>query len=199
MSHDMRNPLSIINISLENLKFIHKLDFQNIHQFEKIERATARITHQIDNVLGYVKEQNPRIQKVSFSEIIRDVKDLTIIPRKVKLIVSKNDVKLIVDKRLFSTALINLIHNSIYAMDGQGTIIIRIDDVDDKIILEIEDSGIGIHKDDLKNIFEPLFTTKQQGTGLGLSSVKSIVDVHGGTISVTSPPTIFTITLPKKL
>lgn len=56
---------------------------------------------------------------------------------------------------------------------------------------------MGITDELLYKIFDPLFTTKQQGTGLGLASVKSIVDSHGGIISVTSPPTIFTIILPK--
>jgi len=63
----------------------------------------------------------------------------------------------------------------------------------------VEDSGIGIPKNKLKSVFEPLYTTKQQGTGLGLASVKSIIDAHEGRISVTSPPTIFTITLPKNI
>jgi len=63
----------------------------------------------------------------------------------------------------------------------------------------VEDSGIGIPKNKLKRVFEPLYTTKQQGTGLGLASVKSIIDAHEGRISVTSPPTIFTITLPKNI
>ena len=66
------------------------------------------------------------------------------------------------------------------------------------LIIQVKDSGKGIPKEDLDKIFEPLFTTKQIGTGLGLASVKSIIGYHGGVISVTSPPTIFTITLPKK-
>ena len=65
------------------------------------------------------------------------------------------------------------------------------------IVIEIKDSGDGIPHEIIDNIFEPLFTTKQQGTGLGLASVKSIIESHNGTISVTSQPTIFTITLPK--
>jgi len=68
----------------------------------------------------------------------------------------------------------------------------------DSVIIEIEDSGSGIPKEGIDDVFEPLFTTKQQGTGLGLASVRSIINAHGGTISVTSPPTIFKIILPKK-
>ncbi len=63
MSHDMRNPLSIIRVSLENIKMKDKLNFKNIHQYEKIERATYRMIHQIDNVLDYVKDQHPKKQK----------------------------------------------------------------------------------------------------------------------------------------
>ena len=67
----------------------------------------------------------------------------------------------------------------------------------DEITIEVEDSGMGITDELLYKIFNPLFTTKQQGTSLGLASVKSIVDSHGGIISATSPSTIFTIILPK--
>ena len=69
--------------------------------------------------------------------------------------------------------------------------------INQKDVTLVKDSGIGIPKDDLNEIFKPLFTTKLEGTGLGLASVHSIIDLHNGTISVSSPPTVFTITLPK--
>ena len=61
-----------------------------------------------------------------------------------------------------------------------------------------EDSGSGIAEDDITKIFEPLFTTKVTGTGLGLGISKNIIDEHGGMISVHNNPTTFTIKLPKK-
>ncbi|MGC1709561.1 MAG: ATP-binding protein [Nitrosotalea sp.] len=63
--------------------------------------------------------------------------------------------------------------------------------------VEFEDSGDGISKENISKIFEPLFTTKQNGTGLGLSSVRAIIESHGGSISIKSPPTVFTILLPQ--
>jgi len=87
--------------------------------------------------------------------------------------------------------------NSIQSIAGPGTIEITIEDNSDGIVIKVEDSGNGIPEDHIDEIFEPLFTTKQQGTGLGLASVKAIIDAHGGKISVTSSPVIFSITLPK--
>jgi len=197
MSHDMRNPLSIIRVSIENIKMINELNFKNIHQFEKIERATQRMTHQIDNVLDYVKDQYPKKDKIKFSKILTDAIDLTNIPRKVDLIRPKNDCEIVGDKRLFSTAMINLIYNAIQAINGIGTIEITINEIESITVIQIKDSGKGIPKENIEKIFDPLFTTKQSGTGLGLSSVKSIIEAHGGNILVTSPPTIFTITIPK--
>ncbi|AJW71311.1 ATP-binding protein [Nitrosopumilus adriaticus] len=94
-------------------------------------------------------------------------------------------------------ALTNLIINGIQAIDGKGEIKINCEEHANEIMISIQDSGKGIPSDMKEHIFEPLFTTKQQGTGLGLASVASIVRGHNGIISVTSPPTIFTITLPK--
>jgi len=67
------------------------------------------------------------------------------------------------------------------------------------VILEFTDSGEGIPDDDLEKVFEPLFTTKQKGTGLGLASCKNIVEQHHGEISVKNNPTTFTVKLPKSL
>jgi len=90
-----------------------------------------------------------------------------------------------------------LILNGVQAIVHTGTIEITVEENNDGIIIQIMDSGEGIPKENIDSLFEPLFTTKQQGTGLGLASVKSIVEAHGGIISVSSPPTVFTITLPK--
>ena len=65
------------------------------------------------------------------------------------------------------------------------------------IQISISDSGRGISEKNLENIFEPLFTTKQHGTGLGLASCKTIVNSHKGTLTVTANPTTFVVTLPK--
>ena len=66
-----------------------------------------------------------------------------------------------------------------------------------QVTISVMDSGPGIPEDALLKIFEPLFTTKQQGTGLGLSSCNTIIENHGGTITVSNNPTTFAISLPQ--
>ncbi len=88
--------------------------------------------------------------------------------------------------------------NSIQAMHEGGTIEISISEKDNMAVLEFTDSGEGIPYENLGKVFEPLFTTKQKGTGLGLASCKNIVEQHMGKISVKNNPTTFIIELPKK-
>ena len=198
MSHDIRNPLSIISVSLENLKMLYGVDDAKQKQFEKIDRSIGRISHQIDDVLEFVKEQPTKMNKEKFSAVIAESLDSLNVPVDIKFILPKNDVELSCDKRQFSIAINNLVLNGIQAIDSIGTVEIIVEENDDAIVIKVKDSGSGIPKEDLDKIFEPLFTTKQKGTGLGLASVKTIIETHGGTISVTSSPTIFTITLPKR-
>ena len=197
MSHDIRNPLSVIQVSLENLKILYGAGATQLIQIEKIERSIGRITHQIDDVLDFVREQPLELKMTKLSEIIVESMDSLIVPNNVQLILPKNDIGLLCDKKQFSIVLNNLILNGIQAINGAGTIEIIVEENHDVTVIRIQDSGIGISKENLDKIFEPLFTTKQKGTGLGLASVKSIIASHEGMISVTSPPTIFTIRLPK--
>lgn len=197
LAHDLRNPLAIIQITLENFKILYDVDERKHKQFDKVERSIARMAHQIDEVLDFVKEKPLHLRQVRFSEILNDTLDSFKIPTGIKLIKSKHDVIINCDSRQLVIVFSNLILNAIHALNGHGLIVIGLEENDDNVIIEIEDSGIGILKKDLHHVFDPMFTTKQHGTGLGLLSVKSIISAHNGMISVSSPPTIFRITLPK--
>ena len=188
MSHDIRNPLSIIRVSLDNLKALYGSDKQKVDQIEKIDRSINRITHQVDDVLDYVRERPRDMSKVKISEIIFESLDSLNVPDNIKLILPENDAELLCDKKQCSIALNNLILNGIQAIDGEGTVEITIEENNDEILVRVKNSGKKIPKENLNKIFEPLFSTKQKGTGLGLASVKSIIESHGGKISVSSPP-----------
>ena len=197
LAHDLRNPLSIIQIALENMKMMYGVNEKQQGQFDKVQRAIFRITHQVDDVLDFVKKHPPELNKTKFSEIIADALDELYIPNEILIKLPKNDVELNCDIKKLPIVFVNLILNGIQDIDGTGTIVIRLKENKKSIAIEVEDSGNGISKKDITRIFDPLFTTKQRGTGLGLASVKSIIASHGGKISVTSPPTIFKIILPK--
>ncbi|BDQ30665.1 MAG: PAS domain-containing protein [Nitrosopumilus sp.] len=198
LSHDIRNPLSIIRVSLENLKIIYGKNELETKHFDRVERAIDRISHQIDDVLGFIRKEPMRFEKTLISEIIADSLDSINLPDRIYFEISKNDFEIYCDKKRLSVAITNLILNAIQGIEGKGTIEIILEDKGENIVIKIKDSGKGIPSDIIEEIFEPLFTTKQQGTGLGLASVKSIINGHGGKIFVTSPPTVFTIIIPKK-
>jgi len=199
LAHDLRNPLAIIMTSLENIRMLYGGGEVQVKQFEKIERSIERMTHQIDDVLNFVKESPLTFTETKTSKVILESLDSLVIPSRIKLILPENDVKLVCDKKQLVIALNNLVLNGIQAIVDSGTIEITVEENNDEVVIQIKDSGEPIPKENLDRIFEPLFTTKQQGIGLGLVSVKSIIKAHGGTISVTSPPVIFTITLPKRM
>jgi len=197
LAHDMRNPLSIIQMSLDNIRLLYGEDKTKQESFKKIERSISRMVHQIDDVLNFVKEKPMKFNKTKTSKIIFDSLDSIIIPTAIEIVTPENDVDITCDEKQLVIAMNNLILNAIQSISDNGTIKIRVEEDFDEITIEVEDSGAGISADQLENIFEPLFTTKQHGTGLGLASVKAIIHSHGGIVSVTSSPTVFTIILPK--
>lgn len=196
LAHDLRNPLSLIK---NNMLIIKKTSndpkFNGRIEVQRINDAIARMSHQIENVLDFVKDRDITLTNSNLKTIIKSA-----VPDNYKLIkfeFPQRNIFVKCDPLLLEMVFINLISNSKYAINESGHIIIRIKDRHHVTDIEFEDSGPGIPKDNLSKIFEPLFTTKQQGTGLGLSSCKNIIEKHGGTISVKNNPTIFTITLPK--
>jgi len=132
--------------------------------------------------------------------ILDSVLEDSSIPDNISIEKQIQDFEIECDSKMLQVVFINLIMNAIQSIGNEnGTIVTRISEKDpDNISIQIEDSGPGIPSDVLPQIFEPLFTTKHEGTGLGLTSCMIIIKQHGGTIRVNNNPTTFTITMPKK-
>lgn len=134
---------------------------------------------------------------VSLRQAIESSLSKVNVPSDIEVSIDKNDVKISCDAVKLDAVFINLIVNSVQEMHRGGKIEIKISDEGDLAEIRFIDSGDGIPDVDMKKIFEPLFTTKQKGTGLGLASCKNIIEQHHGEISVKNNPTTFTIRLPK--
>ena len=199
LAHDLRNPLSVIKNSLELLRIRLNpyMDEKIDHQLAMVGRAVSRMSHQIEDVLDFVNISALRLEPSSIITIIESALLSTDIPKSVKITMPKNSATITCDPYRLEVVLSNLLKNASQAVKGNGEINIRIKDKNDDVIIEIEDSGPGIPENVMDKIFEPLFTTKQTGTGLGLASCKSIISKHGGTITAQNNPTVFSIQLPK--
>ncbi len=201
LAHDMRNPLSIILNTVDLIKTKHIDDFSPdaMRLFLMIDRATSRISFQLDEVLNFVRNSPLEIQTHSILSIIESSIDRLVIPDSVIISKPKIDFNINCDSRKLEAVFSNLIMNAIQAMKNQGKINITIHDDGEYVIIDVKDSGPGIPKNLTEKIFEPLFTTKSRGTGLGLATVKNLIERHFGSVTVSTNPTIFSITLPKTL
>ena len=200
LAHDIRNPLSVIKNSFEiiEIKMEGNQDKSLQNNFVRIQRAVERISHQTEDVLDFVNVTKVQYGLHSIEEIIRSTISNIIIPDKVKIHISKEDSVIPCDAYKLEIVFGNLINNGCYAIPQGGEISFTILEEEEDLIIEMKDSGKGIPEEIIGKIFDPLFTTKQIGTGLGLASCQSIIEAHGGKISVKNNPTTFTIRLPKK-
>ena len=169
-----------------------------IKRVDLIEKSIDRISHQVDDVLGYVRLSPLNLSNVSLFDAISGSLKKINVPSDIHIILPQNDIRIDCDIIKLDAVFINLIVNSIQELPAGGNITIKISEKDNMVILKFIDSGKGISEENMSKVFEPLFTTKQKGTGLGLASCKNIVEQHGGTITVSNNPTTFTILLPKK-
>lgn len=198
LAHDLRNPLSVIKTAHGIMKEKPKMNVkQRLEYNARIDRALLRIIHLVNDVLGFVRVTDLDLNEASVLSLIDSAIDSIDVPKQIEIIKPTDDFKINCDFRKLEAVFANLLTNSIQAIEKEGKIELRLSDNNDSIKLEIEDTGSGIPKSIIPKIFDPLFTTKANGTGLGLAICKTIIEQHGGTITVKSNPTTFTIILPK--
>ena len=209
IAHDLRNPLSVITNTLEIIKIQNpNLKETNQEKFDRIERAVKRMTHQIEEVMEYVVPRPLDLQKTSLLDIVKSAV-LNVKTNETEIHLPQNDLSVICDAEKLEIVFTNLLLNATQAMNNSGKIFLRIKENvinngqnQDFATVEIEDTGPGIPKNLLTKIFDPLFTTRQIGTGLGLASCKNIVEKHGGYIDIKTEVdcgTIFIVNIPKQV
>jgi PAS domain S-box-containing protein len=202
VGHDLRNPLSGIKNACYYLRkkqgaFVGD---QGIEMLNTIDKSVSYADKIVNDLLDYSREMRLDLEEISPKALI-DYVLLTInVPASIKVVEQVNNSSVfLVDSAKMQRVFTNMIKNAIEAMPNGGTLQITSNQRDENLNVTFSDTGIGISSDTIDKLFIPLFTTKAQGMGFGLSISKRIVEAHGGLISVASTVgkgTSFTITIP---
>ena len=177
IAHDIKNPLHVIKNSIEIIRKKTPESEIVAREINRANRSIARISHQVEDVLNYVNPTQTKFTKVSLLEIIQSAIETMKVPEKVIIALPKNDIIVECDAEKIESVFNNIILNAIHAIGNTtGKITIRLIKDKKNAIIEFENSGPNIEESVLPKIFEPLFSTKEKGTGLGLVSCKNIVE-----------------------
>ena len=193
ISHEIRNPLGIIRSSAGLLKKkMAGIDPANTISNIIIEE-TERLNNIITDFINYAKPKSPNLMFSRVEEIIE--KNLTFLGtqlsekgHRVSKDFEKNLPEVMADSAMLYQAFLNILINCMQAMPTGGEIRVGINANETGIIVNFDDAGKGIPEDVMEKIWEPFFTTKEKGTGLGLGIVKNIVESHGGNIQIRNKP-----------
>lgn len=204
ISHEIRNPLGIIKSSAELLKKkVQQLDPANPMPGIIVEEA-SRLNGIITDFLNFARPQQPHLQRGCIEPVIeKTLQHLASEIRKRGIVVHKrideSDGQAMIDNDMFYQALLNLLLNAMQSIGSDGNIDIALTEQNAQIKLSLHDSGPGIDQSILEKIWDPFFTNKPKGTGLGLGIVKQIIEAHDGHITIANAAprgTIVEILLP---
>jgi PAS domain S-box-containing protein len=201
VGHDMRNPLAAIrNADFYMTRKCAQCNKPEVTtMLDIIDKAIVHANNIINNLLEYSKEIQLDITPTSPKALLEKTIPIVAFPSSIQLVDFTTDTQFKVDKIKVIHVYINLIKNAIDAMPTGGTLTIKSWIERDLVSISFTDTGQGIRAETLTRVFSPLFTTKAQGMGFGLSISKRIVEAHGGKISVESKlgeGTTFTVTFP---
>jgi PAS domain S-box-containing protein len=211
VAHEIRNPLAAVNLNLQLMKRVIAPEDPMVNNVNQALQGVERIIKVVENTLNFSRPAMPDIKEMNINSLIPTVLDMVAmnIKRKeiqVDLKLADNLPHVPIDSKQMLQVFINLLNNSTEAIKGKGNITIEsyLDkstrtNEGDYIVVAVSDNGAGIAPDDLQKIFNPFFTRKHDGTGLGLPITQRIMHQHSGIIDVESKlgeGTTFYIKLP---
>jgi two-component system sensor histidine kinase HydH len=204
VAHELRNPLS----SIKGLALLLRSRFQEKSNDQQtadiLVQEVERLNRSISELLDYTRPQKLMMGDVHPEEVVRKAMSLIRMDAEsmgvmMEIHAVENVPVIQADQDKLNQVFLNLFLNSIQAMEHGGRLDIYVASEGRNITFTVKDTGCGVHKEDLPRVFDPYFTTKPEGTGLGLALSAKIIEEHGGTISVQSDPdngTIVTVILP---
>jgi PAS domain S-box-containing protein len=202
VGHDLRNPLTGIAGAAYYLrmKLGSTMEDKGKEMFDLIERDIEHADMIVNDLLEYSKELRLELTETSAKSITKDSLILAKVPNRIRVMDSTEDEpRIMLDAEKMKRVFVNLIRNAVEAMPEGGTLAIMSRESDGKLQTSFTDTGVGMTRETMERLWNPLFTTKARGIGLGLPIAKRIVEAHEGSISLESKVgkgTTFTVTLP---
>lgn len=207
VAHEIRNPLSSIKGFAKYFEGRSAPGSEEQELAKVMAKEVDRLNRVISELLALVRPADLRLQQADINEVIEhslhlirqdaERKNITLNYRAIGALPLVE-----IDPDHFTQALLNLYLNAIQAIGSDGLLEVGVELVgEEELHVTVSDSGKGIKPDDLAKIFNPYFTTKASGTGLGLTMVQKVIEEHQGTISVTSTPqtgTRFEMVIPQR-
>ncbi len=191
VNHDLKSPLAAIGSSLFLLRKIAPVATHpdGARHLDTIQRNLDQAQRVIASLLDYVRSRPLEFAEVDLHLLVVETLRRMQITADVETILTPTDVSthLRGDAGELARLLLNLVQNAVEAMGGKGTIRFSFREEKGDAVLEVEDTGPGIPTENLRRVFDPLFTTKPAGTGLGLAICWNIARAHGGAIEAQSP------------
>jgi signal transduction histidine kinase len=212
IAHEVRNPLNSVGLNAEMISE-EASSLPPSQARDEIVSLSRRVSGEVDRLTGITRQYlelgrlpTPEPVPTPLGELVGSVVEFLrpdMAERSVDLVLDSGSEGPVVsvDRDQMKQVLINLVRNASEAMDGDGErrIEVRVVTSDDTVMLSVKDTGRGMEEEDMEHIFEPFFSTKEGGTGLGLSLTRHVVDEHGGRIECFSDRakgTTFVISLP---
>jgi signal transduction histidine kinase len=204
IAHEIRNPLTNIALASEQIKTLVEQNEEAAMLLDMVNRNNYRINQMITELLNSTKFAQLEFSKANINDVLNDTLELAsdrIELKQIKLIKNYTEpgYSVMIDIQKMEIGFLNIIMNAIEAMEkGQGTLEIATRKEANKCIIEFKDNGIGMNEETLHRIFEPYFTGKNKGAGLGLTNTQNIILNHKGNIDVSSTAgkgTVFIVSL----
>ena len=205
VAHEVRNPLSSIRGLVQYISKDFAPDSRKAEFGETIVAEVDRLERVVAGLLEYTREEHQVSNNVDVNEIVAQavetVKAEPIADTVNIIMKAKSDLPLIsADAYRLRQAIINLLRNALESLNGKGDISLEVESQKDSIVIKVADNGPGLPVKDTNKIFEPFFSTKERGAGLGLALARKTIQLHGGelTAEVNSPRgSVFQIVLPR--
>lgn len=196
LAHEIKNPLSTIRLNLDLLaedmqESDNPRDRRALGKIRTIQQECLHLQEILDDFLRFARVKDLRLGPYCLNDTVEELVDFYH-PQ-----AAQHDIEVLtyfdrslpsleLDRDLFQQALLNLMLNAQQAMANGGQLVLKTSRKENQAVLEVIDNGPGMNADSVCRVFRPFYTTKREGSGLGLPTTRKIVEAHGGTIDVES-------------
>ncbi len=191
LAHEIRNPLFAIGGFANSLSKSPNLSEKDREKVQIIVEETKRLDRMLSNMLNFTRSSHTNEKEMDLLAISQSTAELMSIGYgkqgyRIEVCSSSPLPTVFGDEDSLKQCIVNLIRNAIEAMPGGGTVMLNLGLENGHVVLQVTDTGVGMNEHELDRVFNPFYSTKEDGIGLGLAMIKKIIEDHGGTVKIAS-------------